>query len=312
MGGNTYKQRRLYTDDELYKLIDNVDGWVSLFCEKTHTDEKNWRAEISRHLDSDSCNRFYFILEDTHYCEHCNIELNISSYSYTGYARGFSKYCPTCTEAGVWRKRLSAAALKSRGNCISVAKQKFYATPHGREVAKENGRKISESLKKFHTTDAGAKAREKSSKLNSAIMKQKIMEGSFVPNSNNRNTHWESEYNRKKYRSSWEALYHYLYPTAAYETLRLLYMYKDKEHVYIVDFIDHERKVVCEVKPKEHLLDSKTKCKIEALEKWASNNGYRMELFTQDSILLTEEPDYTLFDKHTERKLRKLYAQVKH
>lgn len=310
MGGNTYK-RRSYTDKELYTLVNKVNDFSSLFCEKTHKDEKQWRAEISRHLDSDSCNRFYFILEDTHYCEHCGIELNIDSYVYTGYARGFSKYCPECTEVGVWRKRLSADALKSRGNSISAAKRQFYSTQYGKEVAKKNGRKISISLKKFHRTEDGAKSREKCSKLNSKIMKEKIMNGSFTPNSNNSNTHWDSEYNGKKYRSSWGALYHCLYPTAIYEDLRLKYTYENKEYIYIVDFIDHERKVACEVKPKEHLLDSKTKCKIVALEKWASKNGYNVELFTQDAILLTEEPDYTLFDKNTERKLRKLYEQVK-
>src|SRR6056300_218223 len=35
-------------------------------------------------------------------------------------------------------------------------------------------------------------------------MKELILSGKFTPNSNNRNTHWDSFYQDKKYRSSWE------------------------------------------------------------------------------------------------------------
>ena len=116
MGGNTYN-RKYYTDKELELLISKVNGYYSLFKDDTlYDNEKQWRANISRYLDKDSCNRFYFMLEDIHYCTHCNEELSISSYVYSGYNRGFSKYCSQCTDAGVWRTMLSPDVLAQRGN----------------------------------------------------------------------------------------------------------------------------------------------------------------------------------------------------
>lgn len=76
----------------------------------------------------------------------------------------------------------------------------------------------------------------------SVIMKQLILNGKFTPNSNNRNTHWKSTYKGQAFRSSWEALYACLNETAEYETLRISYTLDDREFVYIVDFIDHDKK----------------------------------------------------------------------
>lgn len=311
MGGNTYN-RKYYSDDEIQELLKNVSGFKSLFKNNViYDDEVKWRANISRHLDSDSCNRFFYAMEEPHFCNYCSKELTIKSYSYVGWNKGFSKYCPQCTKLGVWRTNLSEDALKDRGEKISEAKRKFYRTEKGKKTAKSNGKKISSSLKEFHKTELGAAARQKSAKLNSEIMRNRILNGTFTPNSNNRNTHWDSEYNGKKYRSSWEAVYQYFYPDALYEQLRIEYNYNNRTHIYIVDFLDHKRQVVCEVKPKEMCSDKRTQRKLDALYKWANENGYKVEIFSEENILLNPEPDYTLFDENTTRKLRKLYEKVK-
>lgn len=312
MGGNTYS-RRNYADKELRKLIKKISGWQSPFIVgKIFENKKQWRAHISRYLDKDSCQRFYYMLEDEHHCHHCKTVLGMESYSYAGWNRGFSKYCPSCTTNGVWRKNQSSEQLLKRGKNISKAKINFYSTEHGQKTAKTNGGKISKSLKAFHKTNAGAKARQRSAIINSKIMRTRILNGEFTPNSNNRNTHWDSYYKDKKYRSSWEALYQYFDPSAEYETLRIPYIFENKEYIYIVDFVNHITKTAIEVKPRELTKDKKTQSKILALKEWCKNNNYTFVLADKEFLLShTSYIDYALFDKDTANKIRTLYEQNK-
>lgn len=146
----------------------------------------------------------------------------------------------------------------------------------------------------------------------SALMKGKILNGSFTPNSNNRNTHWESSYAGKKYRSSWEAWYQSLNPLAEYETFRIEYVINDNTKVYIVDFVDHLNKLLIEVKPVELCFGEIFKSKMSALAKWAADNEYEIVLATKD-WLVDQAPDinYALFDENTAQKIRKAYETSK-
>lgn len=76
MGGNTYN-RRHFTDEEINELVRQVDGTKGLFDDRIFETEKQWRANISRHLDADSCQRFYFLLEKIHHCKGCGVMLII-------------------------------------------------------------------------------------------------------------------------------------------------------------------------------------------------------------------------------------------
>jgi hypothetical protein len=145
----------------------------------------------------------------------------------------------------------------------------------------------------------------------SVLMKKKILNGEFTPNTNNRNTHWEASCNGKKYRSSWEALYHYFNPDAVYEELRIKYSYNDDYHIYIVDFVDHNNKTVAEVKPSRLFNDDKTQCKITSLMDWCDEHGY---VYIQaDEEFLTrykfEEIDIDLFDDDTIERIKVLYEK---
>lgn len=134
-------------------------------------------------------------------------------------------------------------------------------------------------------------------------MKQLIIDGKFTPNSNNRNTHWDSWYKDKKFRSSWEAIYQAYNLNAVYEELRIEYKY-DGDHVYIVDFVDHENKIAVEVKPKE-LIDEKTRAKLIALDEWCANNGYKRQLITQDEIkTIVMKVNIMDFDTKTQKKIQ--------
>lgn len=143
----------------------------------------------------------------------------------------------------------------------------------------------------------------------SDTMKEKILKGQFTPNTNNRNTHWESCYNGKKYRSSWEALYQSFNEYAEYEELRIVYKLENTEKVYIVDFIDYVNKVVVEVKPSRLCLTHKNKIKLEALADWAKINGYKL-LIADENWFLSHPIGIIPFDKfdnNTKRKIQKLY-----
>lgn len=142
----------------------------------------------------------------------------------------------------------------------------------------------------------------------SKIMQEKILTGKFTPNSNNRNTHWNSFYKNKKYRSSWEALYQYIDNEAEYETLRIPFKFNNKDYIYIVDFVNNKTKTIIEVKPRELIHDGKIQAKIFAALLWCDVNGYNFILADKDFLKSKLMPiDLTEFDTKTQNKIRKLY-----
>lgn len=305
MGGNTYN-RRHFNESEISELIAQIDGWKGLFDDRVFDTEKQWRANISRHLDEDSCQRFYFALEPARLCKGCKATLQIDSYHYS---YGFRDYCPVCIQNGEFRRNLTPEQRRKRGEKISQAKKKFYQSEYGKSVAKSNGKKISKSLKKFHKTAKGALAREKSRQHNRKLMTERIKNGTFTPNSNNRNTHWDCEWNGKKYRSSWEAAYHQINPTSEYESLRIEYNIHGETKVYIVDFVDHNLRTVAEVKPKELCKDTRTQAKLNSLREWAKKHDYEMILADQDYFIEhRNQIQLDQFDTHTQQKLRNLLS----
>lgn len=139
-------------------------------------------------------------------------------------------------------------------------------------------------------------------------IKDLILSGKFTPNSNNRNTHWDSFYKNKKYRSSWESLYQYFDDDAEYETLRIPYKFDNKDYIYIIDFVNHKTKTVIEVKPRELVSDKKTQAKISAAKEWCNKKGYTFVLADKDYFLSKTMPtDLTEFDATTQNKIRNLY-----
>lgn len=142
----------------------------------------------------------------------------------------------------------------------------------------------------------------------SLLMKEKILSGKFTPNSNNRNTHWDSFYQGKKFRSSWEALYQCLDPDADYESIRIEYSFNSKNYIYIVDFVNHTTKKLVEIKPKELLDDKKTQAKISAAKQWCEQNNYEFILADKNYLLSYSIPvNLNDFDIKTQSKIRKLY-----
>lgn len=149
-------------------------------------------------------------------------------------------------------------------------------------------------------------------KRKSDLMKEKILSGEFTPSSNNRNTHWDSKYENKCYRSSWEALYQYINPHAEYEQLRIKYNINNTTKIYIVDFVDHINKQVVEVKPRELCAGKKFQAKLTALTTWAELNKYMLIIADKEWLQLQDSNiDYTKFDDKTARKIKVLYETHK-
>lgn len=179
--------------------------------------------------------------------------------------------------------------------------------PNG-PMPEETKRKIGLSNSGKNNGMFGKKQTVEEKEHKSNLMKEKILSGKFTPNSNNRNTHWNSYYKDKKYRSSWESLCQYFDSKAEYESLRIKYNFDNKELIYIVDFVNHETKTATEVKPSSMLFDKKTKAKLSALAEWCNSNYY--QLIIADEKYLTSLPmpeNLEDFDSKTQDKIRKLY-----
>lgn len=171
----------------------------------------------------------------------------------------------------------------------------------------ESLRRLSEDRMGNGNPMHGTKMSDEQKKLRSDMMRDRILSGEFTPNSNNRNTHWESSFNGKKYRSSWEAVYHALYPEAEYETLRIEYNYQNSMFVYIVDFINHNTKEVIEVKPSKMIHDAQTSAKINALTAWAKQNNYSVVIADETYLSRHDVASVLhLLDKNTARKISKI------
>jgi hypothetical protein len=180
--------------------------------------------------------------------------------------------------------------------------------PYSHICSEETKKKISDKNSGVNNGMFGRTMTENQKSLKSHIMKEKILKGEFTPNSNNRNTHWDSFYKNKKFRSSWEAIYQYHDPDSLYENLRIEYCYKEKTYIYIVDFINYKTKTVIEVKPIEMCQDEKTKNKLENLKKWCEKFNYNFILADKEYLLSLGKPkELTQFDLETKRKIEKLY-----
>jgi uncharacterized FlaG/YvyC family protein len=154
----------------------------------------------------------------------------------------------------------------------------------------------------------GVKMSDADKEMRSQIMKSKILAGTFTPNSNNKNTHWDATLDGTAYRSSWEALYQYINEFAEYESLRITYELNAENHVYIVDFVDHHNKQVIEVKPRELCLGEKFTAKMYSLNEWAKNNRYTVLLVDKEWLQAQiMDIDYNRFDDKTAKKIKALY-----
>jgi len=144
--------------------------------------------------------------------------------------------------------------------------------------------------------------------IKSNQMKHLIEIGAFTPNIHNSQTHFQSVYNGQRYRSSWELVWHQLNPSYEYETLRIPYQLNGSRHIYIVDFIDHKKKIVVEIKPSTMHGNAKYEAKDTSLKCWCIDNEYIYNLVDEQFLVLEwDNIDLSLFDDKTKFNITKAY-----
>jgi hypothetical protein len=132
----------------------------------------------------------------------------------------------------------------------------------------------------------------------SELLKSKILDGSFVPNTTNSWCKTRIEFEGNPFRSTWEYMF-YIYAKETYsliefETIRIPYfsIKHNKNRIYIVDFCLDE-KILVEVKPKELQIENVDK--FDALYDYAIENDY--EVLICDEDFFKSNLTIELFDK---------------
>jgi len=173
-------------------------------------------------------------------------------------------------------------------------------------------KRISENMTGVGNHMYGKTISDEAKSKQSISIKSKIKSGLFTPNIQNSRTHWESVFNGNKYRSSWEAIYASLNPEDLYEEIRLGYEYEGDTKIYMVDFVNHKKRTLTEIKPKEHTISRKNHAKFISAEKWCKKNQYSFVILTQEYFI--ENYDRIPFDKlqipNLVDKLRRIQYEV--
>jgi hypothetical protein len=318
MGGNRYNRRNYFSDEEIMKLVDqtmeNPLRSLSPNKNKEYDSYIQWRYSLPFLFDEDSLIRFLSELDarkGKNICHYCGIVIPKSNYRLGG---GYPKFCPDCQSKQVFKRIdgcLSETSRKNRGANITKSKLAFYKTERGEKAKVAIGAANSRLMSAFYQTEKGKIQREKNRIRQREVMISKILKGEFTPKSNNRRTHWGASCNGKSFRSSWEALYFSFHPTDFYEKLRIPYEFNDKMHVYVVDFVNYENKIITEIKPEELRSQPQFKAKQMALLKWASEHGFAVQIIGIEEIVQFGIPDYSNFDQKTAEKVRRFYEKTR-
>lgn len=176
-----------------------------------------------------------------------------------------------------------------------------------KETCEKVKRNLSDSRRGVKNPMYGKTVSDDAKLKQSVSLKAKILRGEWTPNVHNSNTHWDATYNGKKFRSSWEALFQHLHPSAEFEKIRVTYFDTrlKKDRIYILDFLDVSCKKIYEIKPKSKkytLLD-----KEKAAISWANDNGYEFVIITEEYFLANADRIcLDGFDPETANKIKKL------
>lgn len=181
---------------------------------------------------------------------------------------------------------------KSRDiSCLQTteAKEKRVKSRSWYRPSAETKAKIVESNKKTWTPEKKLQQVEKNKangvyERSSKKIKEKILAGLYTPKTQNRLTHkrlHSSLTGIKKYRSSWEVIYHEANPHLLYEIIRIPYIHNNTEKVYIVDFWDPISNTAIEIKPFSMTETPQNIAKTKALNEWCQVNNATYKIVTE-------------------------------
>jgi hypothetical protein len=278
-----------YKNDVLNKTI----LYIGILLHRGHEDLLNCMYTRTKYLgkNSDVSERLYHIMNDIEErptCEYCGNELK--------WKRGRYSMDKKCA--------ILSSADKNRGSKQtpeSIKKRIYTRKNNGNKWHSEKTlKKISDSNKRFWGTPGVLEERSKRWKENgvyerqSQTMRNKIEKGEFTPCITNSwyNSKTPINLNGIKYRSGWDAIYHLLNMHMSYEKIRIKYRspIDDKNHIYIVDFVDYKNKEIIEVKPQSNISNPVVKAKEKYAKEWCNENGYSFRYVNEDYF-------YTNIDK---------------
>lgn len=200
---------------------------------------------------------------------------------YKGGIRGYNKYCSnSCRASNELKSHVVADITKER---IRVALKKS-------KNAEEHYKRMSLNRKGVNNPRHNRSSEDwkKSYEKQSNTIKEKIKRGEFTPCVTNSWANSRCKLNvdgfSKLYRSSWDAAFQILNIKCEYEKLRIPYIspFDNKEHIYIVDFIDYEDRIVYEIKPTSCKNNSIFKIKEVALIDWCNKNDFGYSIITEE------------------------------
>ena len=157
----------------------------------------------------------------------------------------------------------------------------------------------------------GEKRNEWKNKI-STKLKERIERGYFTPCVTNSWCHSRIKTiiqgETIKHRSSWEAFFHIKNPDLQYEKIRIPYVYENTKHVYIVDFVDINNKIIYEIKPRSEKTKLKNICKRKYAKNWAEDKDYIYKIIDDDWFYENYD-EKLLYDQPYKEKLLKNLKQ---
>jgi hypothetical protein len=286
----------------------------SLISHITYSHSTN--LDQTRKLCEQIYNR-WFLVDGENLCVLCSKKLNYKG----GFSSPYNHVCENCFEnnrSSVWYYFDELHGIRES---ISKAVKKYNQTEEGKIFRKKLNISNKKKLKEYFQTEEGKRDLASRAKKHSILMRKYIKEGKFTPNITNSWTHWnteiEIENKKRKYRSTWDMVFHLCNPITKYEKIRIQYFDEEKEknRNYIVDFIDEEKKILYEVKPKSNL-SKKEKVKHVSAIKWCKKNNHKFVIIAECELLemLKNNIDEILLhkDENIRKSLLKFCKGMKH
>lgn len=325
--GFKHHKKRKYSEPILHFKEYEIIDWVNKIKEtntyyvpylskernnNTFQNERSFMQSIGWKLtkDSKALLLYYYrkIYLNNNNCKGCNVELG-KDYVISKPIRGkkLIEWCETCYNNKKYLENCIKASHTPEARKRAVkTKREWYNSKEGKEWRK----RISE-INTLNTKEWKSKLTEEEKKIinkkSSDSQIANILNGSFDPQKNYK--HYKKNKciingEEKIYRSSWEVVFAISNPHLKYESLKIPYK-KDNGNkgIYIPDFIDEEKKIIYELKPRRNFHKQQTK--MDASIKWCIENNYKFIWINEDNLLNYISEDDNCFEQN-----KKFYNKV--
>ena len=268
------------------------------------------QKHLQRHhnFTKEQCKQYFntYIEPFEHKCPNCGKQLQFLTFG-----RGYKKYCSlSCGKKYQYKTNAPGIHffredyLKDENNLNKLREgiKKFYQSEEGKKLAKLRSQRQKGENNTCHRMSEETKLR--SAKEHGEKIRKLILEGKFTPNptngwANSRCKLLHINGYEKYYRSAWDAAFQILNLDYLYEDVRIQYKdQKNRDKIYLVDFVNHKDKKLIEVKPQTLIESQRCKLKAEAALKWCEKNDYEYIIISNEYFKENAKKiNYTLYDK---------------